>query len=268
MTYRYGEASGSRSHSRKLLSVSIAFLAFLFGPAQALEDGYHLEIEGGGVWQSRNSVQSPTSTGGSSPQGNRFSLVDLLGKGAKPYFRLSARHIWGNRHQVHLLYAPLRLTGTGSFAASVLFQGTAFAPNTATKGLYRFDSYRIGYRYKFFDRSEWQLWGGLTLKLRDANIALTQGIIKANRANVGLVPLLSFHAQRRINPQWSAILDVEGLAAPQGRALDAAIKFRRQLSDNVGVSLGYRMLEGGADNDKVYTFAWLHYGLVSFDYRF
>ena len=29
-----------------------------------------------------------------------------------------------------------------------------------------------------------------------------------------------------------------------------------------------RMLEGGADNKKVYTFAWLHYGLLSLDTQF
>ncbi len=254
--------------SRALLKISIVLLAAQHSPARALEDGYYLEIEGGGVWQSRNSVQSPTSTGGSLPQGNRFSLVDLQDKGASPYFRVSAGYGWGNRHQVHLLYAPLSITGTGTFARPVLFQGVNFISSAATRGLYRFDSYRIGYRYKFLDQADWQLWGGLTLKLRDANIALTQGVIKANRADTGIVPLLSFYAQHSLGPKWSAILDIEGLAAPQGRALDAAIKFRRQLSNRAGISFGYRTLEGGADNDKVYTFAWLHYGLVSVDYRF
>jgi hypothetical protein len=268
MTSRCGWALGAQYKSATILAVSIVALTCQFSPAGAFEDGYHLEIEAGGAWQSRNNAQSPTSTGSFFPQGTRFSLIDLQGTEPNPYFRLSAGYSWGGRHQVHMLYAPLSITGTGSFAVSVAFQGANFAPNTATEGRYRFNSYRIGYRYKFLDRAEWQLWGGLTLKLRDANIALTQGDIKANREDVGIVPLLSFYAQRRLGTQWAAILDVEGLAAPQGRALDAAIKFRRQLSAKAGVSLGYRMLEGGADNDKVYTFAWLNYGLVSVDYRF
>jgi hypothetical protein len=29
------------------------------------------------------------------------------------------------------------------------------------------------------------------------------------------------------------------------------------------VGVGYRMVEGGADNDKVLTFAWLHYLVAS-----
>jgi hypothetical protein len=39
-------------------------------------------------------------------------------------------------------------------------------------------------------------------------------------------------------------------------------------SPTVGLRLGYRMVEGGADNDKVYTFAWIHYGLVGGTVRF
>ena len=150
----------------------------------------------------------------------------------------------------------------------MLFQGVAFAPNVLTTGKYRFNSYRIGYRYKIFDDSGWQLWGGVTLKVRDAKIALAQSAVSANRTNIGPVPLLSLHAQRELGQRWSAILDVEGLAAPQGRAVDGAIKIRHQISDRVGISAGYRMLEGGAGNKKIYTFAWLHYGLVSIDFRF
>jgi hypothetical protein len=37
-----------------------------------------------------------------------------------------------------------------------------------------------------------------------------------------------------------------------------------------GLSLrvGYRMLEGGADNDAVYGFAWLHYAVVGAELAF
>ena len=140
--------------------------------------------------------------------------------------RVSGRYGWGDRHQVHLLYAPLTITGSGSFVVRVLFQGAAFAPNALTTASYRFDSYRIGYRYKVLDQAGWQLWGGVTLKVRDAKIALAQSTVTANRANIGPVPLLSLYTQRGLGPRWRAILDVEGLAAPQGRAVDAAIKIR------------------------------------------
>ena len=268
MTQGHVRATGSKLHLGFILSGALAVSAAPSNRAWALEDGYRLELEAGGIWQSRNDAQSPVRATPSLPQGSRFSIVDLQGAGPSPFLRASGSYGWGDRHQVHLLYAPLSITGSGRFAVPVLFQGAAFAPNALTTGSYRFDSYRIGYRYKVLDQAGWQLWGGVTLKVRDAEIALAQSTVIANRANIGPVPLLSLYAQRELGPRWRAILDVEGLAAPQGRAVDAAIKIRYQLSDRIGVSAGYRTLEGGADNKKVYTFAWLHYGLVSFDFQF
>ena len=55
-------------------------------------------------------------------------------------------------------------------------------------------------------------------------------------------------------------LDLDGLFAPQGRAIDLALFVERKLEAQ-GYSFlgGYRTVEGGADNDQVYNFAWLHY---------
>ena len=36
----------------------------------------------------------------------------------------------------------------------------------------------------------------------------------------------------------------------------------------VSLGFGYRTIEGGADNDKVYNFAWLHSVVASIGFRF
>ncbi len=41
-----------------------------------------------------------------------------------------------------------------------------------------------------------------------------------------------------------------------------------RLSDRVDLDLGYRLLEGGADNDAVYTFATVHYAVAGVRVRF
>ncbi len=51
-------------------------------------------------------------------------------------------------------------------------------------------------------------------------------------------------------------------AAPQGRAFDVAFLLDYKLQKSFSVLAGYRMVEGGADKDKVYNFAWLHYATV------
>jgi hypothetical protein len=252
---------------RSLTLPGVTAISVCMSPVHAFDNGYRVELEVGGVWQSLNTAQSPARTTATSPQGSLFSLKELQGSGPEPFARLSAGYTWGDRHQIHALYAPLTISGTGAFSTPVLFQGEAFVANVTTAGRYRFDSYRIGYRYKFLDECRWQLWGGATLKARDANIALTQGAVQANRANTGVVPLLSLYVRRDLSERWSAIFDLEGLAAPQGRAIDAAFKVRYRVTDRIGLNAGYRMLEGGADNERVYTFAWLHYGLLALDYQ-
>lgn len=56
---------------------------------------------------------------------------------------------------------------------------------------------------------------------------------------------------------------MDGLAGGPGRAVDATLKLGRDLDARWAVRVGYRMVEGGADVDEVYTFAWLHYAAVS-----
>jgi hypothetical protein len=58
------------------------------------------------------------------------------------------------------------------------------------------------------------------------------------------------------------------MAAPQGRAEDVALKAELALPGEASAYVGYRLIEGGADNDKVYTFAFLHYAVAGVSVRF
>ncbi len=71
-----------------------------------------------------------------------------------------------------------------------------------------------------------------------------------------------------VNRGRSLVLLGVRLAAPQGRAFDVALKGRYALGSRAELAAGYRTVEGGADNDEVYTFAWLHYAVASLMYRF
>ncbi len=53
-----------------------------------------------------------------------------------------------------------------------------------------------------------------------------------------------------------------------GRAVDVALTVSHEFDSGWYAAAGYRTLEGGADNDEVYTFAWLHYAQIDLGYRF
>ncbi len=73
------------------------------------------------------------------------------------------------------------------------------------------------------------------------------------------MPLL----QLRLLWDWSArlglLLEADGSAAKQGRAEDVLLALNWRLAPRVQLRFGYRFVEGGADVDEVYNFAWIHY---------
>ena len=166
------------------------------------------------------------------------------------------------------MLAPLSYTKTGQFASTVKFAGGTFQPGVPTDATYKFNSWRLTYRYNIYRGSDWRWWLGFTAKLRDAKIQLEQDGQSAEKTDLGFVPLLHVAGWVRLGSQWSAVLDVDGLAGGPGRAVDASLKLHYDLNEFWRLGAGYRTVEGGADVEEVYNFAWLHYAAVSVAYQF
>jgi hypothetical protein len=224
---------------------------------------FELELEAGPLWQTRNDVQIPNDA-----TGTRFSLVDLVGEGPWLSGRLTATWNVGSRHGIRVLLAPLSYTESGSIEESVSFAGETYEPGTPVQGTYQFNSWRLGYQYRLMDRRSLALWIGFTAKIRDAKIELRQGGVSSKDTDVGFVPLLHLAADWRFARRWHALLDFDGLAGGPGRAFDVALTIAYDLDARWGVGAGYRTLEGGADVESVYNFAWLHYAVAAARLRF
>jgi len=219
------------------------------------------QLEIGPVFQSRNDVRIPNDTG---------TLVSLKDFSQKVTIagRIYLGYRWTEKSDFRLLFAPLSLNGSANNHPTFSFQGTTFYPAWPIVSLYRFNSYRLSYRYLFHEKGPWRLWVGFTAKIRDAEIAFSQRDDRASKKDLGFVPLLYFRALYLITPRSFVDLDVDALAAPQGRAEDVALRYWFPLGDTVQANVGYRLLEGGADNDKVFTFAFLHYLVAGLQFRF
>jgi hypothetical protein len=68
--------------------------------------------------------------------------------------------------------------------------------------------------------------------------------------------------------KFGLLLEGDALGAPQGRAEDVLLAGTYSLSDHILLRIGYRILEGGADNDEVYNFALIHYASAGITYTF
>lgn len=249
-------------NNAKIILIFVTILCVYSNDVMASDYRWNFNIETGAVWQNSNDVQIPGDTG------TRFSLTDLVGEGPFAFYRLELFYDIKPRHQLRFLIAPFRYTESGVLSKNVFFVDQTFAAGQATEATYQFNSYRFTYRYLFFNGPQWRWWIGATAKIRDAEIALRQGAIAASDSDVGLVPLINLYGDYQFAEKWRFIVDFDGLVGPQGRALDLGLKVQYDVTKQWYLGGGLRSLEGGADNDEVYNFAWFNYAVVNVGYRF
>ncbi|MGD9140729.1 MAG: hypothetical protein PVJ42_04235 [bacterium] len=253
-----------RSRYLIFAAVTVMLLATAAGAAADGETSrFEAELEAGPVWQTRNDAQIPNTA-----EGTRFSLVDVIGKGPWPSARLYLTWNINPKHGLMALLAPLSVTETGVLGSPVDFAGATFEPDVPTEATYKFNSWRITYRYRFYSNERWDLRVGFTAKIRDAKIELAQEDRSARKTDLGFVPLLHFAADYTFARSWHVKLDFDALAGGPGRAEDASLKIGYGPGEGWLIYAGYRTVEGGADVEEVYNFAWLHYAVISVKYRF
>ena len=248
-------ALAPRTRSR---AAALVLLASAAAPAVAGSD-LRLELEGGPVWQVRNDFAVPGDSG------TELRLGDAPAATAG---RLTLVWDFGERWSLRALAAPLATDTTFVSPDPVSFAGTEFAAGVPITQRFEFDSYRLTLFRRFATAGAWSLRAGFTAKVRDASIRLSDGHSAAARNDLGLVPLLYGGARWEDGGRLALDLELDALAAPQGRAVDFSARLELAAGERWRPYLGYRLLEGGADNDEVRTFSTFHFALAGVSFRF
>ena len=197
-----------------------------------------------------------------------FSLQKDIGSKASLFFRARFSYSFSKQHTLSILLAPFTKTYKGDLKQPLLFAGKNFSQGYETTGKYTFNSWRLSYRWDFVNSDNFIIGIGLTGKIRDAEIYMkgkdaSGGLpameVEASKKNVGFVPLINFLLAWKFTRCMDLRIEGDALAAPQGRAEDIFAGWTGFITDKLKVKLGYRLLEGGADNDEVYNFAMFHY---------
>jgi opacity protein-like surface antigen len=239
-------------------TIAILFImSILNTKAQAL-----IDFETGFFSTGYNNVRIPGD------KGTLFSLKNDLIPKSEFFYRIRLNYTIKSRHTISLLYAPLEAKSEGRSIKDISFENVLFPTNTDLVGTYKFNSYRLTYRYAFVQKPKFEFGLGLTAKIRDAKIALSSPSQFSEKTNVGFVPIINFRLAWNMTDKFGLLLDGDALAAPQGRAEDVQIAATYNLNNNLKVRAGYRILEGGADNDEVYNFALFHYATLGLSYTF
>jgi hypothetical protein len=238
---------------RSVVALVTSAMVCLVVPEAGAQDRWRVDFENGAAISGYNDVRIPGDTG------TMFSFTDDLASDTAYFWRVRADVRLAPKHVLSALVAPLTINSSGRFDQPVSFAGATFAPGVPVKGLYVFNSYRVTYRWEPVRRENWMFGVGVTVKVRDAITRLESNGMMAEKTNVGAVPLVNFRLERRLGARAAFLLEGDALAAPQGRAEDIFAGILVHAGKQWSIKAGYRFLEGGADNDEVYTFALVHY---------
>jgi hypothetical protein len=240
---------------------ALVFLVMFMGIAMgAFASTHEARLELGGFKTVSNRFNIPN------PGGSRVSVDrDAL----RFYGRVQGMLQISENGYLRLLVAPLQTDYEYRSTVATAFNGVTFAAGAPIKVTYQFNSYRAGYVHRFTISNSLRLQAGAIAKVRQAKIMLERGSQSSTYDNVGFVPLLNVGAIWKFANPMELRFDLDGLAAKQGRAFDGALElFYRTHQAGSGVSAGVRVLEGGADNEKVNTFALLHYAFLAYTQAF
>lgn len=237
----------------------IIFFILSFSELASGSNNFHAEF---GILQNTyNQVRIPGD------EGTHFNMRKSLPDNSL-YYRLDYKKSFDNGHGFRLLYAPLKIRGDHTYSKNISFNGEIFNQNEKTKTLYQFNSYRASYFYQLVQREDWKVNIGITGKIRDANIELKQGTKQKKREDIGFVPLIYLWSEYWFTDNIKLTFDFDGLAAPQGRAFDVALMVGSRLSPSVIANFGYRILDGGVDNDRVYNFSQFNFYFAAIEVLF
>jgi hypothetical protein len=247
----------------KKTSVSLAAAAvFLLLAASPSFGQWFVDFENGLALPGYNDVEIPRDIG------TRFSLSEDLRTDPGYFARFRFGYQWKSRHTLSVFAAPFRLRAAGSVGEEVRFFEETFEPGTPLTGVYKFNSYRLTYRYDLVRKGKWRVGIGFTAFIRDAAIKIEGEGRSSNKTNVGFVPLLNFRVLWQFREKWGLLLEGDAAAAKQGRAEDVLLALQYRINDRFALRAGYRILEGGANVEEVYNFALVHFLSAGISFAF
>lgn len=121
-----------------LISISFIFININYS-------SWLLDVETSRVSGKYCDVRIPGDTG------DKISLTENLEMDSFYTFRLELTKNFSNSHNISFLISPLRVNSDGIINSDIYFNDKTFNSNSKIKSFYKFDSYRISYRYDFVD---------------------------------------------------------------------------------------------------------------------
>lgn len=176
--------------------------------------------------------------------------------------RISAEGRWGGKHAAIFLWAPFELNTRVALPGAITFRDATFAQGQVVDSRYLFDGFRGSYLYEVACGERWQLEGGVSLQIRNAQVALASvdGTRYASESDIGFVPALKGRFRYTLPQGPYTVLELDGLSSfgafgVPGGIYDGVVAIGAPLRPGLNGELRLRWLGGGAEvrNRQIYN---------------
>lgn len=244
---------------------SFLFLLLLIAPAWQLhaQNQWQIRVMPQVAFGTNNDIQQPNDQ-----SGTRFSLDKDFSRRHGGVFSPRVEVEYNiKRHHIIATGAWLTNRFEGVAPRDIHYAGILFPQGTGVDAEYSFNTYRLGYRYRIVEKQKINFELGATILLRDAFISLEDNSDKGVFSNVGVAPLISYYFEWMATERLSLLSYGDALAVKAGRAEDIFAGAKYSFTPTIEGILGYRLLEGGSDGNRVYTMATFHFISVGVAFR-
>ena len=216
------------------------------GVRPAMGENYRIEV--GGAWW-KPSLLGSVSSDRLDLIGSRIDLVGDLGFGQARFkdLRITARP--ARNHKIRFQYTPLEYAASGQLARQIVFAGQVFDVALPIDSRLGWKVWRFGYEWDFISKSRGFVGVLFEARKTELTAALSSLAVTGEVAAQAPLPAIGVVARAYPLPDLAVNFELSGLKVPpiddkyEGNYSDMEISGTVNVTDNLGVTLGWRRLD-------------------------
>ena len=219
-------------------------------------------FEFGAAWMMKNDIAS---------QHNSSNVIDMeiYGATADPTtsIRSGFEFYLNDANEVLAQFSPYTIRAVGTLNSAINFDGVGFNTTEETLIAYKWDAYKLRWRYNFLDNNIFVVKAGLGVVLSRVVTELSTDTKAEKVAVTTVLPIAHLHLGVNINDS-ELYTEVDGGRIEDECTLDAALMYRYKISKHWDVGGGYRFERVVVDDSQLYNEFISHNVVMNLGYAF
>lgn len=205
-------------------------------------------FEFGGAWMNKNDIAAPKHSG---------DVLDfnVVGATADPTssVRSGFEFFFDKHNELFIQFSPYELRAVGTLNVPTNFNGSSYNTTDETFMAYRWNEYRVRWRYKLIDNRDFVFKLGAGLSISDNQVELSTVSQTELVSTLSALPIGHIHAGMNIGDRSELYVEVDGGGAGDEYIIDTTLQYRYKFNKHWDIGGGYRYQSVRIDTSDMYN---------------